>query len=181
MVVHSGMIHGRFQPFHKGHLDYLKAGLSRCRRLIVGITNPEPRTIVEVASNGHRHRAAANPYTFYLRVRMIQESVLRCPECADRFADVTIVPFPIHTPEVWEHYIAGQDVVQFMRLLDPWDYDKQTTFERHGFRVEIDNATRLYSGTEVRADLIGGGSTWRSKVPDGTRHVLEAWLSGAPF
>jgi len=36
-----GMIHGRFQPFHTGHLEYLVAAAGRCRRLAVGITNPE--------------------------------------------------------------------------------------------------------------------------------------------
>ena len=36
-----GMIHGRFQPFHTGHLEYLVAAAARCERLVVGITNPE--------------------------------------------------------------------------------------------------------------------------------------------
>ncbi len=33
-----GMIHGRFQPFHNGHLEYLLAALERCETLIIGIT-----------------------------------------------------------------------------------------------------------------------------------------------
>ena len=37
------MIHGRFQPFHNGHLDYLRGALARCDELFVGITNPDPR------------------------------------------------------------------------------------------------------------------------------------------
>ena len=33
-----GMIHGRFQPFHNGHLEYMVAAAARCTRLAVGIT-----------------------------------------------------------------------------------------------------------------------------------------------
>ena len=118
-MIPIGMIHGQFQPFHNGHFEYLKSALEQCHRLIVGITNPEPGTIVEIASDLHRHRADANPYSYYLRARMIQESISCCPDYTRRLADVTIVPFPIHTPETWKHYVPDQDVIQFMRLLDP--------------------------------------------------------------
>jgi hypothetical protein len=36
------VVHGRFQPLHLGHMEYLLAGAERCRTLIVGITNPDP-------------------------------------------------------------------------------------------------------------------------------------------
>jgi nicotinamide-nucleotide adenylyltransferase len=177
-MIQTGMIHGRFQPFHNGHFDYLKAALQRCQRLIVGITNPEPSTIVETAADDHRHKADANPYSFYLRARMVQETVAGSPDCASRIADVTIVPFPIHTPAVWAHYVPGHDVVQFMRLIDPWDDEKRVAFAVYGFAIEILDGGRLTSGSEVRADLQRGGLAWRQKVPDGTRRVLDAWLSG---
>ena len=45
-----GMIHGRFQPFHLGHLAYLRAAAKRAERLLVGITNPDrARTLAEPA------------------------------------------------------------------------------------------------------------------------------------
>ena len=37
------MIHGRFQPFHNGHLAYLCGAAARCDELFVGITNPDVR------------------------------------------------------------------------------------------------------------------------------------------
>jgi nicotinamide-nucleotide adenylyltransferase len=173
-----GMIHGRFQPFHNGHLDYLKAALSRCDRLIVGITNPEPATIIETAFDDHRHQTDANPYSFYLRTRMIQESITTSPDCADRFSDITIVPFPIHTPSVWAHYVPGSDVIQFMRLLDPWDDEKRRSFSAYGFSIQILDGGRLTSGIEVRAQLRRGGLDWQQNVPDGTRRILTACLEG---
>jgi len=39
------MIHGRFQPFHNGHLEYLRGAASRCDEIFVGITNPDPERI----------------------------------------------------------------------------------------------------------------------------------------
>ena len=39
-IVRQGMIHGRFQPFHKGHLEYMRGAAECCDELFVGITNP---------------------------------------------------------------------------------------------------------------------------------------------
>ena len=36
-----GVIHGRFQMLHLGHMEYLLAGKARCERLIIGISNPD--------------------------------------------------------------------------------------------------------------------------------------------
>ncbi|TMK95420.1 MAG: hypothetical protein E6G42_02925 [Actinobacteria bacterium] len=45
------MVHGRFQPFHNGHLEYLRGAAARCDELFVGITNPDPRRIKEEPSD----------------------------------------------------------------------------------------------------------------------------------
>jgi len=34
----TGSIHGRFQPFHNEHLDYVLRALDRCDFLWIGIT-----------------------------------------------------------------------------------------------------------------------------------------------
>jgi cytidyltransferase-like protein len=41
-------VHGRFQPFHYGHLEYTLAALACCDHRIIGITNPDP-SLVTVA------------------------------------------------------------------------------------------------------------------------------------
>ena len=35
-------VHGRFQPFHVGHLEYVQLALGLGRFCYVGITNPDP-------------------------------------------------------------------------------------------------------------------------------------------
>ena len=44
-----GMIHGRFQPFHNGHLEYMRGAAERSDELWVGITNPDPARIMPEA------------------------------------------------------------------------------------------------------------------------------------
>ena len=70
-----GMIHGRFQPFHNGHFDYLSQALQKSRHLFIGITNPDATSVVEDNSDSHRHLASANPFPYYVRAQMIARSI----------------------------------------------------------------------------------------------------------
>jgi nicotinamide-nucleotide adenylyltransferase len=70
-VVDVGMIHGRFQPFHDGHLEYLRAAARRSRRLVVGITNPDPSHVRAETTAPDRDREDANPFPYHLRYRMV--------------------------------------------------------------------------------------------------------------
>ena len=45
------MIHGRFQPFHNGHLEYMSGAAERSDELWIGITNPDPARILPEASD----------------------------------------------------------------------------------------------------------------------------------
>lgn len=44
-MVEVGVIHGRFQVFHNDHLEYVLAGKSRCRHIVVG----NPRRIIGIS------------------------------------------------------------------------------------------------------------------------------------
>ena len=65
------MIHGRFQPFHHGHLAYLTAAAARCERLLVGITNPDRLRTRPEADDPKRHLPEANPFTYTERLLMV--------------------------------------------------------------------------------------------------------------
>ena len=75
MRVRYGMAHGRFQPFHRGHLEYVLAALARSEHLIVGITNPDPWQTRAEAADAQRHTPEANPFTFFERQRMIRAAL----------------------------------------------------------------------------------------------------------
>ena len=178
-----GMIHGRFQPFCLGHFEYLKSALECSEKLIVGITNPDPSQTDENESDSHRHKPDANPFPYFLRVKMIQKAVLIDQKISHRYNDITIVPFPINKPRLWEHYIPLKAAVQIMNILDPWDNVKQKMFIETGYQVHIlgHGRYRLIDGTPISGTFIRHAilseTDWRDKVPNGTNIVLENWLS----
>lgn len=89
-----GVIHGRFQGFHNGHLEYLLAGKSRCEHLVIGITN-FLRTAKSERINSldnHRLTTQANPFTYFERMEMIRLALL---ENNVKESEFSIVPFSI--------------------------------------------------------------------------------------
>src|SRR5438034_7277150 len=100
------MVHGRFQPFHNGHLEYLRAARELCDTLIVGITNPDPTAIVEEPTSEHRHLPESNPFTYFERLLMVRE-VLR-DESIPHDRSI-IIPFPVNSPERWRYYVRSEE------------------------------------------------------------------------
>ena len=170
-----GIFLGRFQPFHNGHFSYLQKALEYSQKLVIGITNPDPSFIAEVKSDSHRHLPDANPFSYYLRMKMIQNSILYDDKLRIRYSDVTITPFPINKPDYWKYYIPMDDVVQLMSILDSWDEEKQNLFQKYGFEVIVLEGNRIVSGAEIRQDIYNEKS-WVHKVPRGTMKILEQWL-----
>ena len=155
------MVHGRFQPFHNGHLEYVLEASRHCRRLLIGITNPGPDPVPAEAASPLRHLAEANPYNFAERSAMIR-AALGAAEIDLR--TVAIVPFPIHDPDLWSHVPAG--TIQFIRVFSGWEVEKANRLRAAGFGVvELPApAAKEVSGTEVRRRMAEGGD-WRQLVP----------------
>ncbi len=177
MKARYGMIHGRFQPFHVGHLVYLRAALERCQTLIIGITNPDPESVREEAEASHRHRKEANPYTFFERQMMIREVLL--DERVD-LRRVVFVPFPINLPERWRYYVPA-GTVQFIRVFSDWERKKVERFRGEGYEVQVlhPGAKKEVEARDVRA-LIESGGDWRPLVPPGVARVLDRMAAGEP-
>ncbi len=170
MRVRYGMVHGRFQPFHFGHLHYTLEALRRSEHLIIGITNPDPsETQVEVTDT-QRHTPEANPFTFFERQWMIRAALV---EAAVELRRVSIVPFPIHAPERWAYY-CPKEAVQFIRVFSEWSREKVVRFQKAGWRVEVldPDAIKQESGKAVRRSLSQGRS-WEQLVPRGVGAVLK--------
>ena len=170
MTSRYGMIHGRFQPFHLGHLEYMQAALDRCQTLIIAITNPDPESIREEAAATHRHRPEANPFTFFQRLTMIRETVL---DEGVPLSRVMFIPFPINIPERWRYYIP-EDVVQFIRIFSEWEETKVERFRQQGYRVEVlhPGIAKEITATEVRRRL-QAGENWEELVPAAVARVIK--------
>lgn len=169
-----GIVHGRFQPFHNGHLEYVLRAKLRCRRLVVGITNPDPSGVRTEASNSHRHEPEANPFTYLERALMVRDSLLAAGTDVREFV---IVPFPIQEPRLVRFY-APAGGVHFVRVYSSWEQEKVRRLRDQGFVVEILDAggEKHVSGTEVRR-LLRAGLPWEHLVPEGVAAVIRSVLA----
>ena len=168
--VRFGMVHGRFQPFHNGHLRYTLEALARSEHLVIGITNPDPSETQVEAADSERHKPESNPFTFFERQWMIRAALAE--EDVD-LSRVSIVPFPIHNPERWEHY-CPKETVQFIRIFSDWSKQKAERFQAAGWQVEIldPGVKKQDSGSTVRWCLCEGQG-WEYLVPRGVSVVLK--------
>ena len=172
-----GCVHGRFQPFHNGHLEYVLRAKERCRRLVVGITNPDPSAIRKEIANLHRHEPASNPFTYFERLLMIHDTLLAEGLEAHDFA---LVPFPIHEPNLIVNYVQS-GAVHFVRLYSRWEEEKVRRLREGGFRVEIldPGEEKRVSGTEVRR-LLREGLPWDYLVPPDVAKTVHRILAEDP-
>ncbi|EFL30519.1 conserved hypothetical protein [Streptomyces viridochromogenes DSM 40736] len=169
-IAGTGVIHGRFQPLHLGHLEYLLAGAERCRTLVVGITNPDPWTTTEETTDPERGLPESNPCTFYERYLMVEGALTEAGVSHER---LRIVPFPHSFPERLAHY-APADARYFVTVYDDWGDAKLDRFHALGLRTEVmwRRTDKPVSGGRVRRS-IAEGQPWEHLVPPAVARVVK--------
>ena len=162
------MIHGRFQPFHNGHLEYLRGAAKRSDEVFVGITNPDPQRIKEEATDPLRHLPESNPFTYVERLLMIEAVA------TDEGILTHVIPFPVNEPELWSAYVPAR-VTQYLRLFSEWGGTKLERMRAAGYEVVIldEGAEKQISGTDVR-DALRSGGEWEALVPAGVVRVIRS-------
>jgi cytidyltransferase-like protein len=162
------MIHGRFQPFHNGHLEYLRGAAARSDETPVGITNPDPARIREEPSDPLRHLPESNPFTYVERLLMVQAVA------EDEEIRVHVIPFPVNEPELWPAYVPPA-ITQYLRLFSEWGGTKLERMREAGYEVVIldEGVEKQVSGADVRAAIRAGGD-WEALVPRGVARVIRS-------
>ncbi len=173
-MIEIGVIHGRFQVLHNDHLKYLLAGKSRCRHLVVGITNPDPNLTCAESSDPHRSDPFANPLTYFERYLMVRAALKAEGVNSD---DLSIVPFPISLPDLFKHYVP-LNATFFLTIYDDWGREKLERFRSLGLDVDVlwerPLAEKGISGNRVRLQIMKDGR-WEDLVPEGTRRLIKMW------
>lgn len=163
MIPLRGLLIGRFQPFHRGHLGLVQ----EIRRV-----HPEQYLLLGIGS-AQASYTIENPFTAGERFEMIDRAL--------REAGVSdCVPVPITDIDrhaLWVAHVAS--------LVPPFEtvYTNnpltRTLFERSGYRVEspplVDRSR--FEGAQVRAALQNGRG-WQELVPPAVARYLEE-LRGA--
>lgn len=166
----SAMVHGRFQPLHNDHLEYILEAAEHSTSLVVGITNPDPTQVAFEVSEPERSDPAANPFPYHLRARMARDTLLEAGVAADR---LLIVPFPIHDPDRWVDYVPP-GVVHYLRVFSPWGQAKVERLRAAGHKV-VDLAagrSKRLSGAEVRR-VLREDRDWEPLVPPAVAMLLR--------
>lgn len=160
-------VHGRFQPFHREHLEYAAWAADGADELLVGITNADPGHVRPERADTTRNDPKHNPFRYHERHRMIRAAVdavgVDCP--------VRIMPFPINRPALWEHY-APAEAVHYVNVLEEWHRVKVRRLEERGRSVVTKEGTRTVSGTEIR-ERMASGDSWETDVPEAVAAVIE--------
>lgn len=175
--VKVGSVHGRFQPFHNGHLDYVLEAFERAEFLWVGLTQvfqPEQNASHERS----RELAASNPLTFRERSDLVEAALVDNGILRERFQ---LTPFPIETPERLHEFVPA-GCMCFTTLVDEWNAEKVKRLNQHGYpttilSVSVLDNMRVTSGTEIRRLLRASDPSWARFVPAAVAQAIEKGLS----
>ncbi len=167
----AGMIHGRFQPFHLGHLEYLRGAAERSDEVYVGITNPDPSRVKPEPSDPARHLPESNPWSYAERMLMVKAAAT---DLGLGLARVHPIPFPVNEPELWPAYVPA-GVTQYIRLFSDWGGTKLDRLREAGYEVVVldEGAEKEISGADVR-EALRSGRSWEELVPPGVARVINS-------
>ena len=91
--------------------------------------------------------------------------------------DFSIVPFPIHQPELYRYYLPLGGTF-FLTIYDDWGRRKLDLFQSMELSTEVlwerTLSQKGISATDVRRRM-GSGETWHHLVPAATRRLMDAW------
>jgi cytidyltransferase-like protein len=173
MKLAEGSVHGRFQPLHFGHLEYLMAAKKLCRFLWIGITQYDIHELTNSIEDPHRSIPINNPLTFFERTEMIINTL---EDVGLKHSDYAIIPFPIEEPEKLHDFLPT-NIPIITTICDDWNRYKIDLLRKLEYEVKIlwerENVT--YRGTEIRRLLKKNNDAWREMVPTATIKIIEKY------
>jgi nicotinamide-nucleotide adenylyltransferase len=160
MPARRGLMIGRFQPFHNGHLALAKQILSECDELIIAIGSAQFNFIDK------------DPFTAGERVTMIDQSLKEAGISPRKFYTIPIANYENNAN--WLNYLkmilpefnivySGNDLVKLL-------------IERQDPKIEVKKPMFIkksgYNGTRIRS-LMAKGKAWKKLVPPATAEVIN--------
>jgi nicotinamide-nucleotide adenylyltransferase len=153
-----GVFVGRFQPFHKGHLEAIKK-----------IFRDVDEIVIVVGSSQYSHRLD-NPFTAGERITMIRRALVKEGIPLSR---VWIIP----VPDVHQHMLWVSQIVGYCPNFDVVYANEPLTcrlFLEAGFKVEQVPPIRrdVYLATEIRKRMLAEGD-WEELVPNSVASFIK--------
>ena len=151
----NGLLIGRFQPFHKGHLAAINFGLSQVDNLWIGI------------GSSNKSNEKRNPFSADERKEMILSSL---DESTLNRVQIFYIP-DINDHAKWTYHVDS--IVPKYDIVFSNDDFTITLYQKRGIKViQVPLLQReMISGTNIR-EMIAMGKNWMEIVPEGTKNVL---------
>ena len=152
----NGLLIGRFQPFHLGHLDALRFALTKVEKLWIGI------------GSSNKPNEKNNPFSADERKEMILSSI---DEDILKKIQIFFIP-DLDNHIKWIENIDS--LVPDFDIVFTNDKLTQSLYSKRGKKVisvpftDRDNL----SGTNIRKKILSD-QNWQKLVPNGTKTVLE--------
>jgi nicotinamide-nucleotide adenylyltransferase len=151
---HTGLVIGRFQPFHNGHLSIVQKAVNSCQWVIIAI------------GSSQESRTKRNPFTFEERAKMIYEAT-------EHMKGIIILPIDdINDPPNWAKHVENE-VGDFDVAFITSETDK-ALFKDAGYKVidpGMEDRDEL-QGENIRNLIAKEDTTWRALVPFSVQLVI---------
>ncbi|HEV2192882.1 MAG TPA: nicotinamide-nucleotide adenylyltransferase [Nitrosopumilaceae archaeon] len=151
----NGLLIGRFQPFHKGHLAAVNFGLSQVENLWIGI------------GSSNKNNEKRNPFSADERKEMILSSLDK--SILNR-VQIFYIP-DVNDHAKWTYHVDS--IVPKYDVIFSNDDFTTTLYQKRGIKViSVPLLQReVISGTNIR-EMMAMGKNWMELVPEGTKNVL---------
>ena len=170
----NALILGRFQPFHKGHLEVIRSIAKKWESVTIGIGS---------AQFSH---TGENPFTAGERYLMISNALRD-----DGIANCSILPIvDVNRYGVWVAHVVS--LVPPFKAVYTNNALTRRLFSEAGYEVRASPLfnREIFSGTEIRRRIIAG-ERWKHLVPkatakviaevDGIQRMRELSVAGTPL
>ena len=174
---------GRFQPFHKAHLEICLEALKRADRLLV------------VIGSRNKRRTFKNPWTWDERREMILRSLNKAGVVTSQVYIRSVFDVP-KDDEAWREQVQDEigeiihdHILDHFTSIDQPDpkvtligYEKDAssyylqTFPRLVYSpVAVSNEAQILNATDIRARIMLG-LPYEDLVPSGAKEFIKDWL-----
>jgi nicotinamide-nucleotide adenylyltransferase len=153
-----GLVIGRYQPFHLGHLEVMREIMA----------DPECSELIIAIGSAQESHTKTNPFTAGERILMIN--------CALRDVGISeyfLIPImDVNRYAVWVSHV--ESLVPKIDIVYTNNQLTRRLFSERGYNVKLPKLydRNQYSGTKIR-DLILTDGDWSSLVPESVAKIIE--------
>ncbi len=152
----AGLVIGRFQPFHFGHLDTVLRIVAECGYAKIAVGSAQYSDTPE------------NPFTYEERERMIRAALEdEVPESAYHIYRVP----DIHNYPEWVEHVEG--VVGEFSAIYTTNPVNERLFKEAGYDIVLHEMREGVSASAIRELIAAGVDAWESMVPEEVAQIIR--------